>query len=264
MPKPQKDPLVSVIMPSHNSETYISESINSVINGNYENYELLIADDNSNEETQQILQKYAKNNNRIKIINLPKNKTGAAHARNAAIEQASGKYISFLDSDDVWKKDKLTKQINFMQEHNIDFCYSDYEYIDEKSKKTNLIRRCPKKMSYLRMLIGCSIGCLTVIYNAEKIGKIKIPDIKKRNDYALWCLILKKAKKGEKCPGILAEYRKTNSSLSSGNKTYLIKYHYSLHRKINKKNILASIFFTTTNIINYLINIAFREKKVPK
>ena len=110
------------------------------------------------------------------------------------------------------------------------------------------------------MLLGCSVGCLTVIYNREKAGDINISKIKKRNDYAIWCLVLKKVKKGYKYDEILSMYRKSDNSLSSGRKVKLLKYHCTMHRKINNFNPLTSSFLTMTNVINYFVNVIFREK----
>ena len=254
------DPLVSVVMPSHNNADTIKDTIESVINGTYSNYEIIVVDDHSTDETRSIVESISARNPKVKLLIL-KNGAGASSARNLAINQAKGDYIAFLDSDDLWKKNKLSKQIKFMQKEGVSFCYSDYEYVNAEGKPFGRIRKCPPKVSYLRMLLGCSVGCLTIVYDAKKTGKIKIPNLKKRNDYALWCLILKKVHVGKKCPGILASYRRTKSSLSSGSKVSLIKYHYQMHRQSNEFIPPVALFFTITNIVNYVINIVFREKR---
>lgn len=255
-------PLVSIVMPSHNSGLTIEDAIDSVRNGSYSNFEIIVVDDHSTDNTIQLVKKISKIDYRVKYIELKDKDRGASIARNVAIREAKGDYVAFLDSDDLWKKDKLKNQISFMQEHGIDFCYSDYEYVNANGEPKKIMRKCPNRMTYLRMLIGCSVGCLTVVYNAKKVKHIEIPNLKKRNDYALWCLILKKVRVGKKCPGILASYRRTNKSLSSGAKTSLIKYHYKMHRDSNNFNPLVAAGFTLTNIINYFINIAFREKVI--
>ena len=256
-------PLVSIITPSYNGEKYISKTIESVINQTYKNWEMIIVDDLSTDKTEHIVKSYQKNDKRIKFFKLEK-KGGASVARNKAIEKSKGKYIAFLDSDDLWKKDKLEKQINFMEENKIYFSYTDYEYID---KNGNLLYKkfvSPKKICYFRMLLGNSIGCLTVIYNQEKLGKENIPYLRKRNDYALWCRLLKKSKVGYKYNDVLSYYRKNENSISSGSKFGLIKYHFQMHREVNDFNIVISTVLTMCNIINYGFNRFLRLKKMNK
>ncbi len=254
-------PLVSVITPVYNGEKSISYTIESVLNQTLKDFEMIIVDDLSDDKTKEIVMKYAKNDSRIRFYTL-KEKGGASAARNLAIEKSKGRYIAFLDGDDLWKKDKLEKQVSFMQENDIAFSYTDYEYIDENNKGINIFRECPKKMSYFRMLLGDSVGCLTVMYDSKKVGRISIPKIEKRNDYALWCRILKKVKLGYKYDEILSMYRKLDGSLSSGKKSSLLKYHYKMHREINNFNPIVSLFFTGTNGVNYIINKKIREKKI--
>ena len=254
-------PLVSIITPIYNAEKTISYTIDSVINQTMTDFEMLIVDDMSDDKTIDIVKSYQKKDKRIKLFESSK-KIGATGARNKALKEAKGRYIAFLDADDLWKSDKLKKQIKFMQDNNYAFTYTDYEYIDEFNKKIGVMRKCPKKVSYFRMLLGDSIGCLTVMYDSKMVGKIAIPNIKKRNDYALWCQILKKVKKGYKCDFILALYRKGNNSLSSGKKIKLLKYHYKMHREINGFNKVVSLCFTFTNVINYLMNKLLREKRI--
>lgn len=254
-------PLVSIITPVYNGEDNIGHTIESVVNQTLKDFELIIVDDLSTDNTKNIVKEYAKNDSRIKFYTLEK-KGGASAARNLAIEKAKGRYIAFLDGDDMWQEDKLEKHINFMKENDIAFSYTDYAYIDEDNKQLNIVRKCPRKMSYFRMLLGDSVGCLTVIYDSKKVGKISIPEIEKRNDYALWCRILKKVKRGYKYDDVLSFYRKTTGSLSSGSKFGLLKYHYEMHRKINGFNPVVSLFFTGTNGVNYVINKKIREKKL--
>ncbi len=254
-------PIVSIITPIYNSEKTIEETINSVLNQTFKEFELIIVDDLSTDKTVSIIKKYQELDNRIKLFVLSK-KGGATGARNRAIKEAKGRYVAFLDADDLWKKDKLEKQIKFMQDNQIAFSYTDYDYIDEYSNNLNRYRKCPQKVTYFRMLLGDSIGCLTVIYDSKIVGKIKIPNITKRNDYALWCLILKKVKVGYKYKEILASYRKSNGSLSSGKKAHLLKYHYQLHQEINGFNLVIATFFTILNIVNYFFNIKFRDRSL--
>lgn len=255
------EPLVSIISPTYNDEDTIENTINSVLNQSYKNWEMIIVDDCSRDNTGYIVKQKAKEDERIKYIKLDKN-SGASVARNVALKNAKGKYIAFLDCDDLWLEDKLKKQVNFMEENNCYFSYTDYEFIDKNGNLLNKKRISPKKISYFSMLLGDSIGCLTVMYNSEKVGLIQIPLLKKRNDYALWCKVLKKVKYGYKYNEVLAVYRKSDNSISSGSKFKLLKYHYELHRKCNNFNPLIAGLLTFTNTINYLINKTFREKKM--
>lgn len=254
-------PLVSVIMPNYNSEKYIKDSIESVLNQTYSNLELIIVDDISNDSSIKIIKEFVKSDKRVKFYQLDE-KGGASKARNLAISKAKGKYVAFLDSDDLWKKEKLEKQINFMEENDIYFSYTDYEYIDENRKRVDKYRKCPSKVSYFKILLGCSVGCLTVVYNRKKVGLININKIDKRNDYAIWCKVLKKVRKGYKYDDILSYYRKSTSSLSSGKKYKLLKYHYDMHRKVNNFNPIVAVFFTITNTVNYFINTRVRDRKM--
>jgi len=255
------EPLVSVITPVYNLEKTISYTIESVLNQTYKNFEMIIVDDISEDKTIEIIKKYQQKDKRIKLFVLDK-KGGASAARNRAIENACGKYIAFLDGDDLWHEDKLKQQVKFMQDNDFAFSYTDYEYIDVDNNNLNIMRKCPKKVTYFSMLLGDSIGCLTVMYDSEKVGKVSIPNIKKRNDYALWCKILNRVKVGYKYNQVLSLYRINSGSLSSGSKVDLLKYHFEMHRKINEFNIFTSLFFTFTNGINFIINKKIRERKL--
>lgn len=248
-----EQPLVSIITPSYNAEEYIGETIESVLNQDYQNWEMIIVDDISTDSTVDIIKKYAKKDKRIRYFILEE-KGGASLARNKAIRESNGKYIAFLDADDLWREDKLSKQVKFMEDNNYDFTYHNYELINEKSVKLNKLRIAPKSISYKRALIGCSIGCLSAMYNCESIGKVQIKRLDKRNDDALWFKILKKAKFGYLLDDNLALYRIGNNSISSGSKMKLLKYHYKLYREAQEYSILVSLFFTCTNIIIYFWN----------
>lgn len=240
-----KEPLVSIIMPLYNSENYIEDTLKSIISQSYNNFEVLITDDLSKDNGANIVLKYMNNDPRIKLFKLDKN-SGAAVARNNSIKEAKGKYIAFLDSDDLWKKDKLKNQIQFMEKNNYSFTFSKYEEILEDGSKTNKIIGVLNEISYKTALYYNPIGCLTAIYNVEKLGKIYMPLIRKRQDYALWLKILKKTK-GYGLNENLAEYRVRKNSMSA-NKIEMIKWHWKLYREIEKLSIINSIF----HIIYYI------------
>ena len=240
-----EEELVSIIMPSYNTGKFIQETINSVINQTYSNWELIIVDDCSTDNTDEIV----KNINDSRIIYLKNEKnSGAAVSRNKALREAKGRWIAFLDSDDLWVPQKLEKQIKFMKENNYYFSYTNYIEIDENSNPNGRKVTGPKKITKTGMFNYCWPGCLTVMYNANKIGLIQIEDIKKNNDYAMWLKVCKKAD----CYLIsedLAMYRKRNGSISNHSYTALIKWHYILYRKAEHQNFICSLFNTCRNMV---------------
>ena len=240
-----KEDLVSIIMPSYNTGKFIKETINSVLNQTYNNWELIIVDDCSTDDTEEIVN--AIKDNRIKFLKNSTN-SGAAISRNKAIKEAKGKWIAFLDSDDLWKKEKIEKQIKFMKENNYDFSYTNYTEIDEEGNEKGIKVTGPEKITKIGMYNYCWPGCLTVMYNAEKIGLIQIEDIKKNNDYAMWLKICKKAN----CYLLdeeLALYRKRSGSISNHSYWKLIKWHYKLYREAEHQNVVSSIFNTCRNMV---------------
>lgn len=230
--------LVSIIMPTYNCGKYIGKTIKSVQDQTYQNWELVIVDDCSNDDTEKIVKTI--HDDRIKYHKLQQN-SGAAIARTEAMKKAKGSYMAFLDSDDLWHKEKLKKQIKFMQDNNYSFTCTAYEQIDEDDKKLNKIIKTKEKAGYNRILLDCPIGNSTVIYDVEKLGKFEVPNIRKRNDDALWLQIIKKANYIYGYKEVLMKYRVRQNSISS-NKLSLIKYHWQLYRKIEHLSIFRSIF----------------------
>lgn len=176
--------LVSIIMPTYNCANFIDKSIESVINQTYKNWELIIIDDCSTDNTEEIVKKYIKEDSRIIYHKLPTN-SGAAVARNHGIAMAKGSYIAFLDSDDLWAKDKLEKQLKFMKDNGYAFTFTSYAQIDENGNPNGVIIRAKEKVDYNGVLLSCPIGNSSVIYNVDILGKFEIPNIRKRNDDAL-------------------------------------------------------------------------------
>ena len=237
--------LVSIIMPSYNTGRFIKETIESVLAQSYSNWELILVDDCSKDDTDAVLSEYLADA-RIRYI---KNETnsGAAVSRNRALREAKGKWIAFLDSDDLWAPEKLEKQIRFMEENGYHFSYTNYIEIDEESKPNGKSITGPKKITKHGMYNYCWMGCLTVMYDAEAVGLIQIEDMKKNNDYAMWLKVCKKAN----CYLLdesLARYRKRSGSISNQGYTKLIKWHYKLYREAEKKNPISSAFLTCRNL----------------
>lgn len=232
--------LVSIIMPTYNCGQFIEETINTVINQTYKNWELIIVDDCSKDNTREIVDKFILKDDRIKYFTFDTNQ-GAAKARTKAMELANGSYMAFLDSDDLWKKDKLKKQIQFMQENNYNFSCTAYEQIDERGNSLNKIIKPKKEANYNRILLDCPVGNSTVMYNVEALGKFEVPNIRKRNDDALWLQILKKEEYIYGLNDVLMEYRIRQNSISS-NKLDLVKYHWQLYRQIEHLSVFRSAF----------------------
>ena len=174
--------LVSIIMPSWNTGRFIAESIDSVLKQTYTNWELLIVDDCSTDNTDEIITSYK--DNRIKYFKNEHN-SGAALTRNKAMREAQGEWIAFLDSDDLWNPEKLEKQINFMKENGYVFSYHDFEKIDEESKPLNVYVTGPEVVTKKEMYKYGYPGCLTFMYSTRAMGLVQIKDIKKNNDYAI-------------------------------------------------------------------------------
>lgn len=243
--------LVSIITPLYNGEIFIESTIKSLRAQTYQDWEVIVVDDVSRDNGPEMVENYVKNDKRIKLIKLEKN-SGGAVARNRAIEEAKGKYIAFLDSDDLWQPEKLEKQVKFMEENNYDFTYTWYEKIDEEGNKLNEIVKSKGKVNYNELLKSNQIGCLAAMYNVEKLGKIYMPLIRKRQDYALWLQVLKRIDYGYCLEENLAQYRIVNGSVSS-NKINLIKYNWKLFREIEKLSIFKSFYYLSWNIFTKLV-----------
>ena len=239
--------LVSIIMPSYNTAEYIAESIQSVLSQSYIDWELIVVDDCSTDNTDEVVKPYLSDERIIYLKN--EMNSGAAVSRNRALREAKGKWIAFLDSDDLWTPDKLSKQINFMEEHGYSFTYTNYAEIDTDSKKNGVTVTGPKRITKCGMFNYCWPGCLTVMYYAHAVGLIQIADIKKNNDYAMWLKVCKKAD----CYLLdeeLALYRRGRTgSISTHSIRKLIGWHYKLHKEAEGQNSLIALFNTGRNLI---------------
>lgn len=237
--------LVSIIMPSYNTGRFIRETIESVLAQSYSNWELIIVDDCSTDNTDYVVASFL-TDERIRYIKNEHN-GGAAVSRNRALREAKGKWIAFLDSDDLWEPDKLQKQISFMKNNGYHFTYTNYIEIDEQSKANGKSVTGPKRITKHGMYNYCWMGCLTVMYDADAVGLIQIADIKKNNDYAMWLKVCKKAN----CyllDETLASYRKRSGSISNHGYMKLLKWHYRLYREAENKSMISSFILTVRNL----------------
>ena len=235
--------LVSVIMPSYNTARFIGNSIKSVLNQTYTNWELIIVDDCSTDNTDEVVENFK--DERIKFFKNKKN-YGAAFSRNRALKLAEGRWIAFLDSDDLWVHTKLEKQISFMKENGYSFTYTDY-MIQLNGKWLPYIYISPNKIDKKKMYDYCYFATLTVIYDRKAVGLIQIENLRKNNDYAMWLQAVEKVD-CYRYPKCLGYYIKHEGSISSVNKLKLIKWHYILFKVGLKKNMVASIILTLNNI----------------
>lgn len=245
--------LVSIITPTYNAEKFIKYTIESVLCQDYENWELIIIDDCSKDTSREIVEEYMKLDKRIKMIALTKN-SGVANARNNGINNAKGRYIAFLDSDDLWYANKLSIQISFMKREKCAFSYTGYEWINEDGAKLGKLIEVPTKINYNKLLRGNLIGCLTVIIDKEKIKNIEMPLIR-HEDYAAWLNILKTGVEAYGINENLALYRRTLNSLSS-NKIKTIFWTWNIFRNSQDIRILKSIIhmiqFIFTKMFKYV------------
>jgi teichuronic acid biosynthesis glycosyltransferase TuaG len=223
-------PKVSVITPFYNSEKFLEETIQSVINQTFSHWELLLVNDSSTDNSRNIAEKYCAADSRIQLINLKKN-SGAGIARNNGTQNAKGKYIAFLDADDVWLPHKLETQLEFMEKHQVNLCFSSYLLMDEQGNQMGKMIEALQELSYQKLLKSNYIGNLTGIYNAEVLGKIYSPEIRKRQDWALWLKILKSEKVALGIKESLAIYRLRNDSISQ-NKLALLKYNFAVYNEV--------------------------------
>ena len=239
------DKFVSIIMPSYNTAKYISDSIESVMTQTYTNWELIIVDDCSTDNSLEIIRSF--NDKRIIILQNEKN-SGAAISRNYALREAKGKWIAFLDSDDTWAPEKLEKQIRFMQDNNYSFTFTDYR-ICLNGEWMPYINTGPNVINKRKLYDYCYFSTITVMYEREKVGLIQIADLRKNNDYAMWLQAIDKCN-AYRLPECLSYYIKHEGSISSGNKTKLIKWHYKLFREGLGKNPVISGVLTFNNLVH--------------
>ena len=246
-------------MPSYNTEKYIKDSVISVLNQTYRNWELIIVDDCSTDRTEEVISPFL-SDERIRYIKNESN-GGAAFSRNRALREAKGKWIAFLDSDDLWLPEKLEKQIRFMQKHNYKFSYTKYEKIDEESMPLCVFVSGPRKVLKKDIYRYCWMGCLTVMYDAEDVGLIQIKDIKKNNDYAMWLQLCKKAN----CyllPENLAKYRIRKKSISHDKLWKKLKSHYDLFHFCDEKPAVVAFWYACRNLWYGILKKIRYEKKI--
>lgn len=251
--------LVSIITPTWNCVPFICETIKCVLAQTYQNWELIISDDCSTDNTYKVIEPYLVSDPRIKYICNDHN-SGAAVTRNNALRIAKGRWIAFLDSDDLWLPEKLEHQVKFMEENNYAFSYHEYTEMSEAGEDLGVYVSGKKRVSKFDMFACCWPGCLSVMYDAEKVGLIQINDIKKNNDTAMWlkvvrmapCYLLKEN---------LARYRRRKVSITPKPLWKRIWAHYPLFHIAEEMNPLSATFWTLMNVVGNAYKKMFFVKK---
>ena len=240
--------LVSIITPVYNATRFIKDTAKSVFNQSYSNWEWILVDDCSKDNSWILLSELSKNDKRVKIyrnkINLKSGKT-----RNLAIKKAKGRFIAFLDSDDLWHPEKLNTQIPFMLNNQYYFSHTSYGYINEDGKRIKSIFHVREEVDYYHLLKRTEISCLTAIYDAEIIGKFYMSEHARKQDYALWLSILKSGTKSYGIDKELAFYRQVKNSATS-NKYKLILKHITFLKETQKFSTIKALYYTAYWMVN--------------
>ena len=245
--------MVSVITPVYNARKYIGQTIESVLKQTYKNIELILVDDCSTDDSKVIIEQYIKEHNNIKYHLQPQN-GGAAVARNTALDLAQGRYVAFLDSDDIWYKEKTDKQLKLMKDKDAAICFAAIEMIDENNNQIKGKRNVREKIDYKFLLKNTMIATSTVIIDRNKIGKFSMPLRRSGQDYATWLKLMRDGVLAYGLNEVLVSYRVSNNSLSA-NKFKSIEQVWTIQTKDEKIN----PFWAGLNVICFMIN-AFRKK----
>jgi len=233
--------LISIIMPMHNSAAFVGEAIESVLAQSYNEWELIIVDDESTDASVSIVEAYAQKDSRIRLFRNPKPIKMPSAPRNMGLSMAKGRYIAFLDSDDMWLPEKLTQQIPLMQNPQVAIVYSNYEKMTESGKKTGRVIKAPRQADYKKLLRGNVIGNLTGIYDKEKVGIVPFLNIH-HEDYAMWLSILKRGFIAQNTGTVAARYRLSSSSVST-NKYRVLSWQWNIYRNIEHISIMKSTIY---------------------
>lgn len=244
--------MISIITPLYNAEQFIAKTYESVMNQTYVNWEWIIIDDRSTDDSLKLIRQLAKDDLRVQISQNEKN-LGSGKTRNLAIRMAKGNIIAFLDSDDTWHPEKLERHVKFMLDQNIAFSHTSYGYLDEKGNKLkSTFHVSPRPVSYHDLLKRTEISCLTAMYNADMIGKFYMSEHMRKQDYALWLSILKAGYKSYGLDEELAYYRQRAGSATSA-KSKLIKKHFIFLKETQNMNALQALYYTLHWLANGFI-----------
>lgn len=242
------EPLVSIITPVYNAERFLGDTIKSIQSQTYKNWELVLVDDCSKDGSSDMIKEFQANDDRIRYIKLEKN-SGASVSRNTGIKNAKGRFIAFVDSDDIWQPEKLKIQIEYMLENNLGFTFTSYRYMKEDGKLTKKVAKAPKKINYRGLLKNTIIGCSTVVIDKEIVGEFSMPLVRRGQDTATWLQILKTQDYAYGIEKDLVNYRLVGDSLSS-NKIKALKRTWNTYRNVEKLSVLRSSYVFCFYVIN--------------
>lgn len=251
----KNDPFVDIILPNHNNAAYLEEAVDSVLQQTYKNWRLYIIDDFSQDESRTLINNYKKKENKINAFFLDKHE-GAFHSRNLALQLSKSDYISFLDSDDYWSKNKLEEQINFMEKHNHLFTYTNYTPFVSKNNKIFFKEEIipVESLNYEQFLNNTSISMSSMIIKRSILGTVKFPNVKRCEDYSFKCDLLKKGITAVKLNSNLTYYRISKGSLQS-NKFKTVYWVWYINKNLNKlsffKNLKSILFIIMSSIKRY-------------
>jgi teichuronic acid biosynthesis glycosyltransferase TuaG len=240
---------VSVIMPTFRGGSNLISAVKSVLRQTYPDWELVIVDDASPDDTWETICRYMRDDPRVVGVRQEKN-GGPARARNAGLRIATGRYVAFLDSDDLWLPEKLERQVKFMQESGAALSFTWYERIDNSGLPEGRVVRAPSEVGYFDLLRSNRIGCLTAMYDSDVCGKPPMPDIRVHQDWAYWLALTRDGLRAYCLPEVLALYRHSYDSTVSSNKVSTLRYKWQVYRSLEGLSIPRSLF--------YLVSIAVR------
>lgn len=249
----ENQPLVSIIMPSFNAESFIAESIESVLRQTYQNWELIVTDDCSTDRTPEIVQSYCNKEPRINFA-IAEHHSGIAGTRNQCLSRVKGRFVAFLDNDDIWYPEKLEKQVRFMLENNHPFVYSEYELMNEDGSPKGKTIKTAGVIDYDKYLKNTIIGSGTIMLDTDKTGKLQMPYNATSDDMALWCKILKDGHRAYPMKEVLMKYR-VRSNSASANKLKAAKDVWLVYRKQEK----LPFFYALTCFCCYAFNAVIKR-----
>lgn len=239
-----KHPLISIITATFNSSDFILQTYSSICSQNYSNWEWLVTDDCSSDNTFDILSEIMHSDSRVRLFKNNVN-SGAAVSRNKSLDNAKGDFVAFLDADDLWHKDKLSKQLNFMINNNICFTFTAYKIIDEKGNSLNKTVDTTNIgiFTYRDMLLKkATMGCSTVLVRIDTLSDFRMPLIRTGQDYAFWLSILKGGCDAHILPEVLTEYRITKGSISRNKLKKAIR-QWCIYREIERIDFFHSVYY---------------------
>lgn len=235
-----KGPLVSIVMPAYNAAGFIDDTIHSILGQTYENWELIVVDDHSSDNTLEVLKQFK--SERIRVIACKKN-GGAAKARNRGVRASKGAFLCFIDADDLWQPSKLERQLEFMKETGAAFSFTSYVFADSKGRPNGKVVRVPSSITYKQALKNTTIWTSTVMFDMKRLSKkdVEMVDVRRGQDTATWWKVLKKVERAYGMREVMAIYRRSDGSLSS-NKLTALKRTWNLYRNVEHLNVFKSSF----------------------